>query len=113
MLRHEGQPTLCVYKGTGEGRLRSPSNPRPLAPLPEHRTNGAQPPDPHAGARTAQRRTAVVVHLAQAKRVALDRAAEALRPPNAGKRVHEAASGVRELSPDVRVPFEDRAAHGG
>ncbi len=41
--------------------LRSPSNPRPLAPLPEHRTTGAQPPNPHASARTAQRRTAVVV----------------------------------------------------
>ena len=48
VLRHEGQPTLCVHKGTGEGMLRSPSNPWPLAPLPEHRTDGAQPPNPRA-----------------------------------------------------------------
>ena len=48
---------------------------------------GGQPPDPRTGARTAQRRTAVVsAHLVQAEQVAFDQAAEALRLPNAGER---------------------------
>ncbi len=55
----------------------------------------------------------MAVHLAQAERVAFDRAAEALRLPNAGERASEATSGVREPSPDLRVRIEDRAAHGG
>ncbi len=75
---------------------------------------GAQPPNPRRGARKAQRRTAVAAaDLTLAEQVAFDQAAEALRLPNAGERAHEAVSGVRELSPDLRVPFEDRAAYGG
>ena len=45
--RHESQPTPCAYRGTGEGRLRTPSNPRPLAPLPErlaHRRRSPRTP---------------------------------------------------------------------
>ena len=55
----------------------------------------------------------VSAHLVQAEQVAFDQAAEALRLPNAGKRAHEAVSGVRELSPDLRIRIEDRAAYGG
>ena len=41
--------------GSGEGMLRPPSNPRPLAPLPEQRTyGGAAPEPPHGRALTAQ-----------------------------------------------------------
>ena len=83
-----------------------PSNPRPLAPLPKHRTDGGAVPEPPHRARTAQRRTAVVAaDLTPAEQVAFDQAAEALRLPNAGERASEAVSGVRELSPGLRVLF--------
>ncbi|MCY4629039.1 MAG: hypothetical protein OXE58_15925 [Acidobacteria bacterium] len=86
--------------------LRSPSNPWPLAPLPEHRTTGGAArgaaPGPRTGARTAQRRTAVVAaDLTQPEQVIFDQAAEALRLPNAGEPAYEAVSGIRELSPDL------------
>ena len=55
----------------------------------------------------------VSADLAQAEQVAFDQTAEALRLPNAGERAHKAVSGVRELSPDLRVRIEDRAAYGG
>ena len=74
---------------------------------------GAQPPNPHASARTAQRRTAVVAAaLTQAEQVASDQAAEALRLPDTGEPASEAVSAVRELSPDLRAAFEDHAAYG-
>ena len=54
--------------------LRPPSNPRPLAPLPEHRTTGGNAPGRRTGARPAQWRAAVVAaNLTQAEQVA-DRA---------------------------------------
>ena len=63
---------------------------------------GAQPPDPRANARKAQRRTAVVdADLTPAEQVAFDQAAEALRLPKAGERASEAVSGVRGPSPDL------------
>ena len=55
----------------------------------------------------------VAADLTRAEQGAFDQAAEALRLPNPGKRTSEAVSGVRELSPGLRVPFEDRGAYGG
>ena len=40
------QPTQCTYIGTGEGMLRPPSDPRRLAPLPEHQADGGAAPGP-------------------------------------------------------------------
>ena len=50
---------------------------------------------------------------AASEQVVFDQAAEALRLPNAAERASQAVSGVRELSPDLRLPIEDRAANGG
>ncbi len=50
--------------------------------------------------------------LTPAEQVAFDQAAEALRLPSAGERASEAASGLRELSPGLPAPIEDRAAYG-
>ena len=41
-----GQPTQCETLSSGEGMLRPPSNPRPLPPLPEQRTDGGSAPEP-------------------------------------------------------------------
>ena len=61
--RDESQPTQCAYIGTGEGRLRPPSNPRHPAPLREQRADrGHRPPNPLIGAPMAERRT-VRVHV--------------------------------------------------
>ena len=57
------QPTQCAYIGTGEGRLRPPSNPRHPAPLPRQQTDRERrPPNPRAGTRMAARRT-VKIHV--------------------------------------------------
>ena len=95
--------------------LRPPSNTRPLAPLPQQRTTGgAAPGPPHRCA-----------HGAAAHRCGLrpprPGGAGRLRPGGGGPPApqrrgaggHEAVSGVRELSPDLRIRIEDRAAYGG
>ncbi len=57
MLRHGGQPTQCAYTGTGEGRLRPPSNPRHPASLPEQRADGERrPPNPRPTAPLPEQR---------------------------------------------------------
>ena len=82
--------------------LRPPSNPRPLAPLPEHRTTGGAAPGP-------PRQCA---HGAAAHRCGRRRphpgGAGRLRPgpgsppaPRRRERAHEAGSGVGGLSPDL------------
>ena len=40
-LRPVSQHIQCAHIGTGEGKLRPPSNPRPLAPLPEQGAGGS------------------------------------------------------------------------
>ena len=103
MLRHGGQPTQCAYTGTGEGRLRPPSNPRhpaslpeqradgerrppnprPTAPLPEqHADGGRRPPNPLTGAPMAERRSVRVhVRVSAAERAAWDAKAAAAGVP--------------------------------
>ena len=101
--------------GTGEGMLRPPSNPRPLAPLPEQRTTGgAAPGPPHRCA-----------HGAAAHRCGLRRprpsGAGRLRPdgggPPAPKRRGAGPQGrqrrPRAVARPPRVRIEDRAAYGG
>ena len=113
LLRQLGQHTHCVHNGLARGGcapLRTPGLSRRCRSTGRP---GAQPPDPRTRARTAQRRTAVVAaDLTPAEQVAFDQAAEALRLPKAGERASETVSVARELSPDLRVPFEDRAAYG-
>ena len=52
-----GQHTQCAYTGTGEGRLRPPSNPRPPALLTEQRADGERrPPNPRPTAPLTEQR---------------------------------------------------------
>ena len=92
--------------------LRPPSNPRPIAPLPEQRADGGAAPDPRTGALLAERRTVVVVarvlraeHVAWRLRGALARCSfpitlrrEPLAPGRAPARAAP-ATGYRERVP--------------
>ncbi len=88
-----------------------PFEPLPLAPLPEHRTDGGgSPRTPRTGARLAQRRTAVVAtHVTPANQAAVG-AAEALRVPNVGERANEAVSGLGKPRIAALVRIEDHPA---
>jgi len=48
---------------SGEGMLRPPSNPRPLAPLRSTGRTGAPPPDPRTGALLAEARAVVATRV--------------------------------------------------
>ena len=86
--------------------LHPPSDPRRLAPLPEHQADGAPPPDPRTGALTAQRRTVVVAaRLTRADQAAFG-PAEANRLPDALEPGHEVVSGLGERWLDACVGIE-------
>jgi len=88
-----------------------PFEPLPLAPLPEHRTDGGgSPRTPRTGARLAQRRTAVVAsHVTLADHAACG-SGEVLRVPNVGERAKDAVSGLRDPRIAALVRIEDHPA---
>ena len=93
--------------------LRPPSNPLPLAPLPEQLADrGCRPRTPAPVALQAERRTVVVAaHLAPADQVAFGEA-EALRLQMALEPGHKAVSGLGERWLDACVGIEDHVAIG-